>query len=63
MYIPVIIDNGIQKHKTELEPHTFKELGLREKDIEEFLRLNINLILGDEETLLVVGQQVRNQQK
>lgn len=61
MYIPVIFDKGIQKHDTELEPRTFKELGLKEKDIEEFLRLNINLMMGDEETLLVVGQQVRNE--
>jgi hypothetical protein len=62
MYIPVKFGDGIKKDDTEFEPTTFKNLGLKERDIEEFLRLNINLVLGDEETLLVVGQQVRNEQ-
>lgn len=61
MYIPVKFTNGIQKIDAEIQPRTFKEMNLHEKDIEEFLRKNIDVIFGDEETLLVVGQQVRDQ--
>lgn len=41
---------------------TFKELNLKESDIEEFLAENLQLLAGDEENLLIVGQQVRNAQ-
>ncbi|MBE5852370.1 MAG: hypothetical protein E7299_05375 [Lachnospiraceae bacterium] len=43
-----------------LEEITFAELGMKESDIEELLRKNIDMICSDEESLLVVGQQVKN---
>jgi len=61
MYIPVTFDGGIQRNEAiEIKVRNFKELNLQERHIEEFLRKNINLLFGDDETLLVVGQQVRN---
>ncbi|HSF75696.1 MAG TPA: hypothetical protein VLA84_18015 [Microcoleus sp.] len=61
MYIPVTFDGGIQRNEAiEIKVRKFKDLNLQERHIEEFLRKNINLLFGDEETLLVVGQQVRN---
>lgn len=43
-----------------MEEITFSELGMKESDIEEVLRKNIDMICSDEESLLVVGQQVKN---
>ena len=43
-----------------LEEITFGELGMKESDIEEILRKNIDMVCSDEESLLVVGQQVKN---
>lgn len=61
MYIPVTFDGGIQRNEAiEIKFRNFKDLNLQERHIEEFLRKNINLLFGDDETLLVVGQQVRN---
>lgn len=62
MYIPVTFDHsGIQRNEAiEIKVRNFKDLNLQERHIEEFLRKNINLLFGDEQTLLVVGQQVRN---
>jgi hypothetical protein len=61
MYIPVTFDGGIQRNEAiEIKVRNFKGLNLQERHIEEFLRKNINLLFGDDETLLVVGQQVRN---
>jgi hypothetical protein len=59
MYIPVYFSDKIEQSMLEIETTTFKSLGLKERDIEEFLRQNTNTIFGDEETLIVVGQQVR----
>ncbi len=59
MYIPVKFGDTIEKDELNIEPTTFKMLNLKERDIEEFLRRNINIIFEDEETLIVVGQQVR----
>lgn len=59
MYIPVEFGKSLELSEVDVEAKTFKELGLKEKDIEEFLRRNISLIFSEEETLLVVGQQVR----
>lgn len=45
---------------------TLKDLGLKEAQLEEFIRKNIQLIFtfgqedDDDETLLIVGQQVAN---
>lgn len=61
MYIPVKFENSIEKSDIEAEIKSFKEIGIKEKEIEEFLRKNITLIFGEEETLIVVGQQVPNE--
>ncbi len=46
-----------------IEATTFKDLSLREADVEEFLRKNIDVVFEEEETLLMVGQQVSNVQR
>ena len=50
------------KNVTEVVKTTFSEIGLFEVDIEELLRKNIDMLLSDEESMLIVGQQVRNEQ-
>jgi hypothetical protein len=54
-----IFDN---KKLNPVSKKTLKELQIKESDLEEILRVNIE-ILTDEESLLVVGQQVRNKAK
>ena len=49
------------KQPSKLEEITFAELGMKESDIEEILRKNIDMVCDDEESLLVVGQQVKNE--
>ncbi len=49
------------KQPLKLEEITFAELGMKESDIEEILRKNIDMVCDDEESLLVVGQQVKNE--
>ena len=61
MYIPVKFGNSLERSDTKIETKTFRDLGLKERDVEEFLRSNISLIFGEEETLLVIGQQVRTE--
>ena len=46
---------------SEVETTTFRAINWAEADVEELLRKNIELICEDEESLLIVGQQVRNQ--
>lgn len=43
-----------------MEETTFSELGMKESDIEDILRKNIDMVCSDEESMLVVGQQVKN---
>lgn len=38
----------------------FSELNIKENDIEELLRKNIDMICDEEESMLIVGKQVRN---
>lgn len=53
----------LRRHPDEVEEFTFKDLGLTEADVEEFVRRNIEVLFPTEdESLLVVGQQPRNQQ-
>lgn len=59
MLIPVKINGDIEVKDVEVDIKQFKELGIKEEQIEEFLRKNIELII-DDETLLVIGRQVRN---
>lgn len=44
------------------EELTLQQLGSTEAHLEEFVRKNIDKLFPDDETLLIVGQQVRNQQ-
>jgi hypothetical protein len=39
---------------------TFSELNYKENDIEELLRKNIEMVCDEEESMLIVGKQVRN---
>lgn len=62
MFVPVSVHNSAGKALElagELEELTLKDLGLVEADLEEFARLNIQ-VLFPEEDMLVVGQQPRN---
>lgn len=49
------------KRAEQIEPVTFAELGLQENDIEEILRSSIDMLCGDEESMLIVGRQVKNE--
>ena len=42
-----------------IEPTSFSEIQMTEHDLEELIKHNTNLI-ADEESMLIVGQQVRN---
>lgn len=46
---------------TKIEAVTFADLGLLESDIEEILRLSIDILCDDEESMLIVGRQVQNE--
>jgi len=48
-------------HEIEIVGKSFKSLSLKENDIEEFLRTNIDVILEDE-NLLIVGRQVKTKE-
>lgn len=43
----------------EIEPITFGEMNIQEKDIEEMLRQNIEIITDEEESLLIIGDQIK----
>ena len=49
------------KKVTKIEKVTFSDLGLLESDIEEVLRTNIDMVCDDEESLLIIGRQVKNE--
>ena len=58
---------GLTRKGSGFQPLTFKELALKESDIEEFIRSNIQLLFSfgssqetASESLLIVGQQVSN---
>jgi hypothetical protein len=63
MLIPVTVENEINIKETEISVSSFKDLRLKEERIEEFLRKNVEVIFGEEESLLIVGQQVNNTEK
>ncbi len=51
----------LTSHDTDrIYPTTFAELGMQERDIEEILRRNIDILCDEEESILIVGQQVRS---
>ena len=43
-----------------MEEVTFSDLQMMEDQVEEILRKNIDMICGDEESMLLVGQQAAN---
>lgn len=49
------------KQPAKIESITFTEMGMKESDIEEILRQNVDMICDDEESMLIVGQQVKNE--
>ncbi|MHC1732014.1 MAG: hypothetical protein AB9888_08315 [Bacteroidales bacterium] len=44
-----------------IESVTFSELGMVENDIEEILRTSIDMLCEDEESMLIVGRQVKDE--
>lgn len=51
---------------TKIESTTFADLNFKEKDIEEMLRVNLGMLFADgddDETMLIVGQQVQTEAK
>jgi hypothetical protein len=63
MLIPITVQNEMSINDTEINTSTFKDLKLKEEHIEEFLRKNVEVIFGEDESLLIVGQQVSNTEK
>ncbi|SUM76092.1 Uncharacterised protein [Staphylococcus saprophyticus] len=51
-----------QNNLEEIEPVTFGEMNIQEKDIEEMLRQNIEIITDEEESLLIIGDQIKNKE-
>ncbi|MFE5321665.1 hypothetical protein ACFQ88_23460 [Paenibacillus sp. NPDC056579] len=51
--------NGTKAEK--VEAVTFSEFGLLENDIEEILRTSIDMLCDEEESMLIVGRQVKNE--
>lgn len=49
------------KKAEKIEAVTFAELGMQESDIEEILRCSIDMLCDDEESMLIVGRQVKNE--
>lgn len=46
----------------QIESTTFSNLKMIEDDIEELLRKNIDMICDDEESMLIIGKQVKNEE-
>lgn len=55
-----IIENNIPKR---IEKTTFSDLNMKESDLEEMLRQNIDMLCGEDFSMMIVGQQVRNEKK
>ncbi len=49
------------KRAEKLDSVTFSELGMQENDIEEILRCSIDMLCDDEESMLIIGRQVKNE--
>lgn len=49
------------KKAEKIEAVTFSDLGMVENDIEEILRCSIDMLCDDEESMLIVGRQVKNE--
>ena len=48
------------KVPTKLEAISFSDLYWKESDIEELLRQNVDMLCDDEDSMLIVGQQVQD---
>lgn len=53
--------NITNKKASKVDIVTFTELGMLESDIEEILRNSIEILCDDEESMLIVGRQVKNE--
>ncbi len=53
----------VLEEKKLIEETTFNDLGMKESDVEELLRQNVEMLCDDEDSLLIVGQQVANEKK
>ncbi len=58
VFIPISIKGQTIEVEGEPEELTFRKLELKEAHLEEFIRKNLGQLFGDEESLLMVGQQV-----
>lgn len=50
-----IVENGIPK---KIEETTFSDLNMKESDLEEMLRQNVDMLCEEEVSMIIVGQQV-----
>ena len=50
-----------KKQPSKNEETTFAALGMKESDVEEILRTNVDMLCDDEESMIIVGQQVKNE--
>lgn len=55
--------NKNRKSVDKIEETTLADVGMKENDVEEMLREDIQMLEGEEVSLLVVGKQVQNQQR
>ncbi|WP_406029691.1 hypothetical protein [Succinivibrio sp.] len=53
-----IVENGVPK---KIEETTFSDLNMKESDLEEMLRQNVDMLCEEEVSMIIVGQQVRNE--
>jgi len=49
------------KKAVKVEAVTFSELRMQENDLEEILRCSIDMLCDDEESMLIIGRQVKNE--
>ena len=50
-----------EKKAIKIETVTFSKINMRESEIEEILRCNIDMLCDDEESMLIVGRQVKDE--
>lgn len=60
LYPITIENNDMILNKVHIHEMNFKSLNLKECNVEEFVRKNSNDIFGDEESFIIIGQQVIN---
>lgn len=53
--------NISNKKAIKIDSVTFSELGMQENDVEEILRCSIDMLCNEEESMLIFGQQVKNE--